>query len=391
MPMVSPSSNTLLLRPTIPPEITDTIIRLLCRDRQVLRLCSLVSRAWLPASRNILYETLAIRGEDVPSFISIAAPSENTYLGFVRAIDISMAENGPTESLLELLPQFTRLKTLRVVSSIFHFELPPLPAMTTLELSGSHFQSFAAFTALLSRVPNLHDLKMQNLHWGSPSGWAPPKLQLASSPQLKFKLSGFFVEMTESVLLDWLCDTSTAPSATSLTLSLPRWPPGVHRTSEYLKLLNVDLQTLYLRFNELDDIAKVAFSSNTSIRSLRVDFYEMNQPLWRRDVMPASELFLCIRLPTLLESFRSVLDELIIDIYTVPKLTKPGALDRLAVALSSAPLSRLRKLQFNGRWDSGRDAISAKLFTSSIIDKLPILPSYSVILFNTKTQTVQSI
>ncbi|KAJ6594835.1 hypothetical protein B0H19DRAFT_1057057 [Mycena capillaripes] len=375
--------------PVFPPEITDSIIHQLSRDTPVLRICGLVCRAWLPASRYILHETLSLRGEDIPGFLEIIGAAENTYFATLRAIAITLCENGPTQSLLELLPQFLCLKTFRVHTSIFHYEVPVLSRVTTLEFYGTQFRSFAAWTNLLSRVPNVKNLKLVYVSCGSMEGWAPARaadIIPAKSPRLT--LDTLSIQISDDPrLLDWLASEESGPLTIDLTLLLVDGTLvdeiGSPRVSKYLRHLNTSLKRLFFQFAGISHVDNLDFSSNTSLQSIRLDFLNMGRTSWRRQLTGDAEIYLGERLPALLERFRSSqIEELIIDIHTSPAIKKPLGVNRLVSVLSSSPFSHLRKLQFNGRWEEDSYKVLRKIFATNVIDRLPASSSRTIVLFD---------
>lgn len=129
------------------------------------------------------------------------------------------------------------------------------------------------------------------------------------------------------------------------------------------------------------------FSANTSLESIRLDFFDMGRPRSARSGPTDAQLYLCDKLAGILERFRSSshLDELIVDIYRTSIIRKPSNINPLVAVLRAAPFSRMRKLQFNGAWgmDSDKDAeVSRKVFTRHVIDKLPVSSSCTVLLFD---------
>jgi hypothetical protein len=246
--------------PVFPPEITDLIIHQFSPNFPALRICSLVCRAWVPASHYILYETLSLRGEDILDFLEIIEPAENTYFAGLRALDLSLCENGPTASLVVLFPRFHSLAFIRVSSSIFHYEFPIVSSVTTLEFLSVQFRSFAAFTNLLSRVPNLKKLEFEKVSWGSADGWAPARTDITlSKPTHRLRLDTLSIQVSNDPhFLDWLSCEESGPLTQNLTLLLPRMPVHnakdsemFHRVSEYLRHLNVSLKRLFIRFGDL--------------------------------------------------------------------------------------------------------------------------------------------
>jgi hypothetical protein len=253
--------------PVLPPEITDSIIHQLSENAEVLRTCSLVCRTWLPASRYILHWAISLRGEDISGFVDLIKSAENTYQTSLRAMELSLCENGPTASLLQLLPLFVCLESVRISSSIFHHNSPALPRVRTLDLFDLRFRTFAAFTDLTTQFPNLKNLSFEAISWGYEGGWKPPgedKHPPNSLPQLK--LDTFTADITnDSQMREWLL--CSRPLTSQLSLLLPKSheygrnalsASTLTLVSEYLHHLNVHLKHLYLRSG-----------SDTEVTSLR--------------------------------------------------------------------------------------------------------------------------
>ncbi|KAJ6468090.1 hypothetical protein C8R47DRAFT_807523 [Mycena vitilis] len=374
-------------QPVFPPEITDSIIHQLSPDLPTLRVCSLVSRAWIPASRYLLHETIALRGEDMSSFLELIAAAENTYLATVRAVNLSLCENGPTESLLKLLPQFLSLKSIRIYSSIFHYDLPVISGVTALELSGTHIRSVLDFTTLLARLPALKHLKLDAVSWGSSDGWAPVASSIGPVNPTRLELDTFSVQIpTDPLFLDWLGSAKSGPITSDLMLCLPIKLQGRDQTkihckiSEYLRHLNVSLKRLHLRFVSRFKLEHLHFTTNTSLQSIHIDFHIMGEVTRRGSTSRrVADIYLCETLPALLERFRSDhIDELIIDIHKSSVTEEPV---KLSSVLSTPPFSRVRRLRFNGDWDSDEARGS---FITNMIDKLPV-SSRAVVLVHTDT------
>ncbi|KAJ7034076.1 hypothetical protein C8F04DRAFT_1102977 [Mycena alexandri] len=373
--------------PAFPPEITDSIIHELGPELPALRICSQVCRAWLPASRHILHQTLKLRGEEIAEFVEIIASSENTYFATLRGIELSLCENGPTTELLNLLPKFLCLKSIGIYSSIFYYEFPILPGVTTLEFRRTEFRSLAVFTILLGQTPNLKSLTLSKVKLsGWVPGWAPTGVDLVPSKSIPGpELDVLHVELTKDrALLDWLTSEVSAPSTLALELFLPRDSYGsigdtdlVDKASKYLQYLGIQLKRLHLRFSGSTQIQMLNVSTNTALRSIRIDFFNVtfNARSWTT--------YFSATLPSLLERFRSNdIDELIVDMNMIPD-KKDMDIKRLSATLTSSRFAGLRRLQFNGQWDAyaARGKKTArKIFTENVIDRLPVSSSCSILL-----------
>ncbi|KAJ7502625.1 hypothetical protein B0H11DRAFT_2274750 [Mycena galericulata] len=375
--------------PVFPPEITDCIIHELSPDLPVLRLCSLVCRSWIPASRYILHETLSLRGEDIPDFLDIIAPSENTYLDTLRAIDIGFCENGPAASMLQLLPQFLSLKTIRIHSSIFYHRFPVIPRITTLEFFDTHFRSFAAFTDLTSQCPDLKNLKFRNIAWQSLDGWAPTGPDIISAKMSsRLELDTLSADISNDPhLLDWLSSPETGPLTSDLTLILPKMrryvlqdpltDETVGKVRQYCHNLNVRLTNLYVQFGSTRQFERLDFSKNTALQSIRLTIVSNKGD-------EATDLF--AKLPDILQQFRlcNHLEELILDVQDASLFEVATPLKRLGAVLVTPPFSRIRQLQFNGPWgsDADPDITRRKLFKEAVLENLPASFSHRIVLFD---------
>ncbi|KAJ7140788.1 hypothetical protein C8R44DRAFT_761885 [Mycena epipterygia] len=373
--------------PALPPEITDSIIHQLSPNIAALRICSLVCRAWLPASRYTLHKTLSLRGEDIPGFLDVIAPSENTYFSSLRVIDISLCENGPAPSLWKFLPHFLCLESLRIHSSFFHCESPTHPRLRTLELFDVQFGSFTAFTDLISGFPHLKNLRFEKVAWGSMQGWSPVGEDIIpAKPCPRLELDTFSPQISnDSQFLDWLGSEESGPLTSNLTLLMPKMRWGretldddtLAKVSEYLRHLHVHLKHLHIRFGGAIEVQMLDFTSNTALQSLRLNLVlsDDGRSEWN------TETYIFTQLPAVLERFRpDRIEHLIVDIHAPPEFERHLSVGRLAAVLGSVPFSRLRKLQFNGPWDSDFDASQA--FTSNVLDKLPVSPSRTVVLLD---------
>ncbi|KAJ7762632.1 hypothetical protein B0H16DRAFT_1688201 [Mycena metata] len=381
--------------PVFPPEITDSIIHELGAELPALRICSQVCRAWLPASRHILHQTLKLRGEDILGFMDIIASPENTYFATLRGLELSLCDNGPATVLLELLPKFVCLKSIGIYSSVFHYELPTLSSVTSLEFKRTEFRSFAAFIILLGQTPNLKSLKLTKVLWGPLPGWGPPATEdiLPSKSIPRLELDVLHIE--DRAFLDWFTSEVPAPLTSVLELFIREdnhqvpWGQAsnivdtklLDKVSQYLQYLGVHLEQFYLRFSGSTQIQTLDVSTNTALRSLRINL---------SNAIPARNWtqYFSTTLPSLLERLRSDdIEELAVDINMILNdknmNDKNIDLKRLSSILTSPRFARLRRLQFNGQWDGyaprGRKS-ARKIFTDTVIDRLAIPSSCSIFL-----------
>ncbi|KAJ7512796.1 hypothetical protein B0H11DRAFT_1898080 [Mycena galericulata] len=153
--------------PILPPETIDHIIDYVGPCFPTLRVCGLVARNWLPASRKFVHRDITLNAESIrfTAFINLIKSPFNTFFGTVRAIELVLGHsNGlKPQSLLDQLPQFARLDSIILVAGYIGQPIPLSPTVSTLELSSVQFPSFAAFVDLLSQFPSLKALTLDSL------------------------------------------------------------------------------------------------------------------------------------------------------------------------------------------------------------------------------------
>ncbi|KAJ6468066.1 hypothetical protein C8R47DRAFT_806608 [Mycena vitilis] len=279
--------------PVFPPEITDLIIHELAADTPVLRICSSVSRSWLPASRCLLHETLSLHGENIGVFLKIIASAENTYLPTLRAMDLSLAscEKGTAASLLQLLPHFLRLKSIRIHSGLLDCDLPVVPRVTMLQFCDIRFGSFLAFRTLMTRgqFPALRKLKLEDVSFVETGVPAPVDVapKVAPANFTRQRLEAFFVKIgaNDAILVDWLCSQDTGPVASDLVLHFPKEKEEGSTSPAkvfmyYLRHLNIALKRLHICFGSNYQIGRIDLGTNTSLKSVHIDL--LRSRTWTR-------------------------------------------------------------------------------------------------------------
>ncbi|KAF7288410.1 hypothetical protein HMN09_01393500 [Mycena chlorophos] len=268
----------------LPPELTDTIISHISH-KPTLCSCALVCRSWVPASRHALFTTLSARGDDIESLLALLSTAENTVKRQFQRVELSFAENGPTQALIRLFPECAALRELRLDSTMYYYDFPVVPQLTHLELSKIQFGSFAHFLALLSRLPGLKNLKLEYIEWAAARGWAavevPDEESMAplNLDSLDIMLSG---DRSEEEFLDWLGDHKSAPRAKHLVAYIPPFRLALFQTylehtattitrlhlydrAHILSLQSLtSLQFLHLTYNGGQDVARyTTYFSNT--------------------------------------------------------------------------------------------------------------------------------
>ncbi|KAJ7609195.1 hypothetical protein DFH06DRAFT_1346510 [Mycena polygramma] len=117
--------------PRLPADLVEPILRELDDHRPALLSCSLVSQGWLPLARNHL--VLLLKPQNVTEFFGLLQTPTSFLLSTVRRLNISISRSPVQGPLLRMLPEFKRLRSLSMWCT-FPDDLPPLPALTELEL-----------------------------------------------------------------------------------------------------------------------------------------------------------------------------------------------------------------------------------------------------------------
>ncbi|KAJ6548526.1 hypothetical protein B0H19DRAFT_189878 [Mycena capillaripes] len=113
----------------LPQEIQAIIVDLLLDDRVALRTCSLVNQAWLHLSRRHLFASVHLPNDRCDSFRHLCHSPRGTVAPYISTLSISSLNdanyvNEPASFFLDLVP-----------------DLPPLPALTSLEISSLSWQN----------------------------------------------------------------------------------------------------------------------------------------------------------------------------------------------------------------------------------------------------------
>ncbi|KAJ7158313.1 hypothetical protein C8R43DRAFT_1234262 [Mycena crocata] len=363
--------------PLFPPELTDSIIGHINFHAPTLRACGLVCHAWVPASRHRLYESLSIRGDDIPRLLDLLDSQHNTIAGALRALDITFSENGPTSSLLARCTDFLRLEKISLRSSMLFKSdrFLPMPRITTIELGSVHFAVFRQFIDCVSQFPGLKNLKLGSIGWGEEFEYgSTTEISATGLPRLDLEtLSIHFLNDPRFLL--WLSSEASAPKTRVLVLDMPRDELTILMTdqlSEYLRQLNVHLQHLHIKskipllFNE-----QVEFNTNTALRSIKLDHsLAFRRILYSKEgTIISGDLAVSSFLPSILRRFHSnCLENLIIGVSPHSSWGPTASVDELAASLNMPQYANIRRLQFSGTWES--DAHS-QIFTSNLLDRLP--------------------
>ncbi|KAF7291423.1 hypothetical protein MIND_01287000 [Mycena indigotica] len=344
----------MVVHSALPQELIDAIIDNIF-DKPTLRACTLVCRSWLFASRHNLYTKLVLRGEDLDDFLHHL--DNDVFRPSLRRLDLFFCENGPTQRLFRHLPDFPRLTELRIDSTMYYFDFPPLPNLKRLELSRVNFGSFSHFTVMLASLPKLKHLALESIEWAAARGWAAVEDADDDVPRPRLQLDTLNLNITarpisEVYFFDWLNDKTTAPQTAHLILNL-----SVARISfatsqpillnGYFHNCGAGITSLSLCF----DVLFQTLTGHAFDLSLMPNLETLHITFDGDRFVSSWKAFLRVILPTLLEQLptNSPLAHLSLGLLTHHSLfvqLPPPDLQRFAACLDSAQLGRLRMLQF---------------------------------------------
>ena len=229
--------------PRLPAELTDTIIDLLHDEEDALANCSLVCKAWLPATRYHIFENLLLDPWNTEAFIDMKNHPLATVAPYIHHLTIDQIKHRYHQTLNNVfvrLPNFPILQRLdlksiswgRIGDEARNTAISAFKGVTELELSFSDFTTPDQFIELVSNLTSLRSLSVQYVSWteDTPVTFsqqnAPPKLHV-------IKLGG----LGSGPILDWLAMQKPIIDTLSICL-IPEEADSVNR---YLGVLGPSL------------------------------------------------------------------------------------------------------------------------------------------------------
>ncbi|RPD55744.1 hypothetical protein L226DRAFT_341847 [Lentinus tigrinus ALCF2SS1-7] len=176
--------------PSIPPEITDTIISAVPLERyypirppsrtHTLAMCALVCRAWLPRSRVELFEDITIEDDHIYDLLVERVLHSETMSRYLTSVDsLALGRHGSAQPskaarlfFVEFAGKLPRLRTLSVRHIDFTQQRPSVTwplllsqfrTITSLTLYECRFSSFSDVRRLLTALPLLSTLSIFRL------------------------------------------------------------------------------------------------------------------------------------------------------------------------------------------------------------------------------------
>ncbi|KAJ7052021.1 hypothetical protein C8F01DRAFT_1376385 [Mycena amicta] len=294
-------------------EIIDAILSHLVDGSPTVRACRLVCRIWhsLSCYRHSKTTTLLVTGDQVPLLLGLLQSPNCTIHGWLRGITLAAPEDGPTDLLPALLPRFSELHRLRMIgikaASPQICEMPVLPGITSLHIEGIRMRSFACFTGLLWKLPNLRELTLDRVWYNYISLSVSPPPSDSDSEQdddedreynqpqppdscptcahvdqlQRVSLDTFKLDLTSIVstgyrdreLLDWLSSEATAPIVTHFRVYPKALEPrGILKFMQYLDHIGDSLQSLHVVFHSKAYLERLNFNHYRSLTTLRIAF-----------------------------------------------------------------------------------------------------------------------
>ncbi|EPT00446.1 hypothetical protein FOMPIDRAFT_99279 [Fomitopsis schrenkii] len=163
----------------IPQELVDMVLYALggsYENRETLKSCSLTCRAWLPASRTQLFESVKFdHPKDITSFSAILRKSP-CLARYVRTLelliydpdnDISYSDED-LDSLRTIVESMDRVQCLRLVGGsydgiTFLNRLPRMDCVSEVHFYCMLFDNIGCYTRLFASLPNVEDITIETL------------------------------------------------------------------------------------------------------------------------------------------------------------------------------------------------------------------------------------
>ncbi|KAJ7586397.1 hypothetical protein C8J56DRAFT_104353 [Mycena floridula] len=223
--------------PSFPQEICEHCINFCHDSQQSLLACSLVCRAWLPASRLHLFQTVFLHESQdrTDKFLSLIRSEHQSITSCLKNLHLvgSLYSFGglgrhSTEIANQLLvhtaydlPRFTSVTHVGLyamnLSYISLQPLSPLSRATVLELKSIHLRDLGQFLEAVYHFPTLEVLTLFDITWDSQETNYPP----ATTPSGLHHLTLISGQDTLTPVLQWLATAHIPPPLKRLNLHYP--------------------------------------------------------------------------------------------------------------------------------------------------------------------------
>jgi hypothetical protein len=255
--------------PELPPEITDAIIDQVSElnvtikyRKELLGVCSLVSKSWLPRSRHYLFVGVVI--DRMRPFLGLLASPLCTIRPFVQVLQLEEESKGDELYRLSALPalqhfsiSYGKFTSTRVFATFQNLKI--------LGLYQCHFGSLARLLEALSLCPSLRRIILFELKIGHcvvcDAFNFPPPPSLVS---IVIRGTG-----RNSDILEWLLPKDRLPVIESVELLLVREDESL-AIAKFLRALGPSLKHLELGF--LDSMGSYSSSQGASLTSVLLKY-----------------------------------------------------------------------------------------------------------------------
>ncbi|KAJ7609232.1 hypothetical protein DFH06DRAFT_1247657 [Mycena polygramma] len=254
-------------QPSLPPELIALIISHLRDSKHDLLECSLVCHGWLSFARNEL--DILLKPNAVATFLELVGSPRTTILPNLRSLIIWSSPQSPVSAILQMLPSFGSLRSLKLWHVIILEGLPPaldLPLVEILGFTDTTFPSYTCFRGFVAGLPALHTLALKGISWTTgPENEEPafPPLELQSL-ELAWVGKSLAIEIVTRV-------TRTR----RLTLVVPALAPSsvLATISGYLRYLGNHLHQLVLNYRgfRMDHVYALDFGHSSALTLLKIE------------------------------------------------------------------------------------------------------------------------
>ncbi|KAJ7612234.1 hypothetical protein FB45DRAFT_1037153 [Roridomyces roridus] len=336
--------------PILPPEVLDRVIDSLHDDVPMLRVCSLVSRAWMASSRYLLFavNALIVDRKSLLPFIELLDSPHNTLLARIERLHCTEFQYAQLEALWKALPALLHLRELHIAGNILRIDSLPgpdsqiFPRITNLAMRHVNFPSCRTLKSLLLRFPSLMVLNFQNTLVDR-SGQLDTDEVDPSPLRLELDLDSFHLEDSSST--GWLTWRGLGLRARDISLYIPSSASTEH-VSEFLAAAGPQLQHLTMRFSSYRLASALRYPATLlSVRFVNAFWIAMLRSTGVVELTAQPEL------PSVLRHIQSsvpTLQELAFDVHAVPSQLALSniASEDAALILQGPGFAGLRRLDF---------------------------------------------
>jgi len=268
-----------------PPELHDLIVEHMHGHKEALGTCGLVSKSWLRSSRYHLFGCVGLRNHNWKSFLELVASPLTTFTQSINVLDILQPNEESFDELIPRLPEFPRLKRLRldnvywagVSNTTANSFVAKFRNVPQFDLHLVTFNSSQQMATLISRFSRLQKTSICPIFLGDgiapllsddfavPRNLEHARLRLPAAPSggLRF-----------NQIVAWLHAGDTPPPIRILELGI-LGPTTLPSAGNLLRALGPDLHDLDLKLDRLtagDIQTHVDLSRSTGIQRLTIHF-----------------------------------------------------------------------------------------------------------------------